>query len=161
MIVCAHGEVSEYCKNYGLVICGEHIGDIEDYRGKLPVLVTDVDIPEMEFFALKERMLRRGVELVSTRYSDTAMAEYIAYQATGKRREKSGGRAMFGYRWANGERTVIERDMAVVRRIFELRDAGWTYKRIADDDAVCYADGRKLSISTVQVIIGNREKYGK
>lgn len=161
MIVCAHGEVSEYCKNHGLVICGEHIGDIEDYRGKLPVLVTDVDIPEMEFFALKERMLRRGVELVSTRYSDTAMAEYIAYQATENRREKSGGRAMFGYRWENGELAVVERDMTVVRRIFELRDAGWSYKRIAEDDAVSYADGRKLSVSTIQVIIRNREKYGK
>ena len=161
MIVCAHGNVAEYCATHGMVVCGEFVGQIEDYRGSLPVLVTDLDVPEMEFFALKQRMLKRGVELISTRFSDLAMAEFIAHQATVGRKPKSGGRAMFGYRWNNGEMIEIERDMAVVRRIFELRDAGWTYKQIAEDDSVSFADGRKMSVSTIQVIIRNREKYGK
>lgn len=150
MIVCAHGEVSEYCKNNGMVICDQHIGSIEEYQGVCRVLVTDAVMGENEFYALKLKMLKRGVELISTNYSDAAMSEFVSYLAMQKR-GGSGGRRKFG----DGS----EAEMAVVRRIFELRDAGRTLKVISEDPEVRYLDGRKMSTSTIQVILKNRGKY--
>lgn len=158
MIVCAHGKVSEYCKNHGMVICGEYVGDIEDYHGKFPVVVTDMDIPQVEFFALKERLLRRGVELISTRHSDLSVAEYIAHRIVEQPRLNKGGRAPFGYRWVGNELVESPHEMAVVKRILELREIGVSYSRIATDDRVRYQDGREVSVSTIQGII---KKYGK
>ena len=158
MIVCAHGNVAEYCATHGMVVCGEFVGQIEDYRGKFPVLVTDIEIPEVEFFALKERMLKRGVELISTRYCDITVAEFIAHKVTGKPRKSKGGRAKFGTRWVAGELVDDPQEMAVVRRILKLREAGWPYSRIAKDPEVRHADGSSVSTSTIQGII---KKYGK
>lgn len=151
MIVCAHGDVEKYCLDRGMVICAQHIGAIESYEGSCRVLVTDADMSENEFYALKLKMLRRGVELVSTRHSDEAMAEFVAYLAQSEKREKHGGRRMFGLK--SGE------EMAVVYRIFELRDAGCTLKEISEDPGVGYLDGRKMSLSTIQTILKNRNKY--
>lgn len=151
MIVCAHGEVSEYCKNHGMTICDQHIGDIQDYEGICRVVVTDQPMSENEFYALKLRMLKRGIELISVNHSDESMNEFISYMAQQKQ-NRGGGRRKFG--------DNSEAEMAVVRRIFELRDAGYKLRAIADDDKVGYPDGRKMAISTIQVILKNRGKYG-
>lgn len=150
MIVCAHGEVSEYCKNNGMVICDQHIGSIEEYQGICRVLVTDAEMSENEFYALKLKMLKRGVELISVDYSDEAMSEFVSYLAM-QNRGGDRGRRKFG------DRSEAER--AVVRRIFELRDSGYTMRAISNDPGVHYLDGRKIPISTIQVILNNREKY--
>lgn len=150
MIVCAHGEVSEYCKNRGMTICDQHIGNIEDYQGVCRVLVTDQSMGENEFYALKLKMLKRGVELISVDHTDEAMSEFVSYLAMQKR-AGSGGRRKFG----DGS----EAEMAVVRRIFELRDSGYKLRAISEDPKVRYLDGRKMPISTIQVILKNREKY--
>lgn len=150
MIVCAHGEVSEYCKNNDMTICDQHIGSIEDYHGVCRVLVTDQSMSENEFYALKLKMLKRGVELISVNHSDAAMSEFVSYLAMQKR-GGSGGRRKFGDN-SEAERVVVD-------RIFELRDSGYTLRAIAEDEKVGYLDGRKMSISTIQVILSNREKY--
>jgi hypothetical protein len=150
MIVCAHGEVSEYCDNHGMVICDQHIGSIEEYKGVCRVLVTDQPMENNEFYALKLKMLKRGVELISVNHSDEAMSEFISYMALQKL-NRGGGRRRFG--------TGSDAEMAVVNRIFELRDAGYTMKQISEDEKVCYLDGRKMSVSTIQVILRNRDKY--
>ena len=151
MIVCAHGEVSEYCKNHGMTICDQHVGNIEDYSGVCRVLVTDASLGENEFYALKLKMLKRGVELVSVEHSDEAMSEFVSYLA----KQNGGGR---GGRRKFGERS--EDEMKVVRRIFELRDNGYTLKEISEDPEVRYLDGRgKMPLSTIQVILNNRDKY--
>lgn len=150
MIVCAHGEVSEYCKNHGMTICDQHVGNIEDYTGVCRVLVTDASLGENEFYALKLKMLKRGLELISVDHSDEAMSEFVSYlakQSGGSR----GGRRKFGER--------SEDEMKVVQRIFEMRDQGRTLKEISEDPEVGYLDGRKMPISTVQVILNNRDKY--
>ena len=46
-------------------------------------------------------------------------------------------------------------------RILELRDAGYTYQKINEDGEVRHPDGRKLGISTIQVILKNRKDYEK
>lgn len=152
MIVCAHGEVSEYCKNHGMTICDQHIGSIEEYKGVCRVLVTDAPMGENEFYALKLKMLKRGVELVSVDHSDEAMSEFVSYLAMQSRGSSGGGgRPRFG--------SGSEAEMAVVRRIFELRDAGRTLREISADPEVVRSDGRRISVSTIQGILRNREKY--
>ena len=47
--------------------------------------------------------------------------------------------------------------MAVVERIYELHDAGKKLREIAEDERVSYLDGRKMSVSTIQMIIKNRK----
>lgn len=149
MIVCAHGEVSEYCENRDMIIVERFTGEIENYGGVCRVLVTDQEMSPGEYYYLKGKMLARGVELVSTRYVDT---ENLAQGVIKDVPEKdSRGRRRFGS-VSMAERTVVD-------RIFELRDAGATLKEISEDEKVGYPDGRKMNISTIQVILKNRNKY--
>ena len=148
MIVCAHGEVSEYCENRDMIIVERFTGEIENYCGVCAVLVTDQEMSSGEYYFLKGKMLARGVELVSTRYVDT---ENLAQGTVKDISEKRGGRRKFG----DGSPA----EMAVVNRIFELRDGGATYKEISEDERIRYRDGRKMPISTIQTILNNREKY--
>lgn len=150
MIVCAHGEVSEYCKNHGMTICAEHIGAIEEYEGICRVLVTDQKMGENEFYALKLAMLRRGVELISVHYGDSTIDEFVAFMAHQKQ-PLSPGRRKFGDK--------SPEEMAVVRRIFALRDGGYTLKEISEDEQVHHLDGRRMTVSSIQGILRNRDKY--
>jgi hypothetical protein len=146
MIVCAHGEVSEYCENRDMIIVERFTGEIENYCGVCRVLVTDREMSSGEYYYLKGKMLAQGIELVSTRYVDSENLNLGEIKS-----RPGGGRPKFG------DRSDAER--AVVDRIFELRDSGATYKEISEDAAVGYPDGRKMSVSTIQVILRNREKY--
>lgn len=153
MVVCAHGDVDGFCDERDMVIL-ERSNDIEGYNGVCRVLVTDQEMSEYEYYFLKGKMLAKKVELISTRYSDRGwMAKYLIP----KKHERYGGRNMFGFR--NGELTA--EGAAVVRRIFELRDVGYTYARISEDSSVYHLDGsgRKIGISTIQIILKNRERY--
>ena len=146
MLVCAHGEVSEYCESHDMIIVERYGGKIEDYNGDCCILVTDREMSSAEYCFLKGQMLAQGVELVSTRYAD---AEVLSWGLTPELRSR--GRRKFGER--------SEAEMAVVNRIFELRDAGSTLREISEDPDVSYLDGRKMSVSTIQVILKNRERY--
>lgn len=151
MIVCAHGEVSEYCENHDMIIVEKYDGDIESYRGVCRVLVTDRDMSSGEYYYLKGKMLAQGIELVSTRYVDMENLNYQAVLTTEQQYSSHAGRPKFGER-SEAERVVVE-------RIFELRDAGYTLRQISEDDKVGYLDGRKLSVSTIQTILKNRNRY--
>lgn len=150
MIVCAHGEVSEYCENRDMIIVEQYTGDIESYGGVCRVLVTDREMSPGEYYYLKGKMLAQGVELVSVRYVDTENLSYGVVKTAQEKRPPR-GRRKFG----DGS----EAEMAVVRRIFELKDAGCTMKKISEDPDVHYLDGRKIPVSTIQVILDNRDKY--
>ena len=149
MIVCAHGEVSEYCEKMDMIIVERYAGEIENYNGSCCVLVTDQEMSAGEYYFLKGKMLARGVELVSTRYVDTENLSYGEVKAAPAKRGR--GRRRFG--------EDSEAEMVVVRRIFELRDAGRTMKEISEDEKVCYQDGRRMGVSTIQTILNNRDKY--
>lgn len=154
-MVCAHGEVSEFCEKSGMTIYETYTGDLESYNGSCPVIVTDQQMSKHEFYYLKCKLLRRRVELISIHHCDKELAAFVVYLDQKERREKHGGRLPFGFT-TDG---VDEKKMAVVRRIFELRDSGHTYKQIQMDSGVHHGDGRKLAVSTIQVIIQNRSKY--
>jgi hypothetical protein len=131
-----------------MIVIEKYSGDIESYCGVCRVLVTDQEMSAGEYYYLKGKMLAQGVELVSTRYVDMEnLAQGAVREVTDKRR----GRRKFG----DGS----EAEMAVVQKIFDLRDGGSTLREISEHKEVGYLDGRKMSISTIQTILNNREKY--
>ena len=154
MVVVAHGNVDAYCEAHGMVIGERYTGSLEEYRGNGLILVTDNCADKNDYYYLKYRLRMRGIELVSTHWHDPAIEEFLAYQERrdAEQRRRRGGRRLFG--------TQSEEAMAVVRRIFELRDAGKTMREIAADPEVCYTDGQRMTVSTIQVILSNRERYG-
>lgn len=159
MIVCGHGDVTEYCKEHDMTVCEVWNGDIDKYSGSCRVLVTDQEMSENEYYYLKGKMLGRGVELISTRHKDDKLiTEFLAYQAD-RRKEKYGGRQPFGYRKVGNEIREIPEMIDVARKIIMLKDAGATYRKIHDTPGICHPDGRKISVSTIQQIIKNRKKY--
>lgn len=160
-IVCAHGEVGEFCEKHDLVVCERYDGDIEAYNGSCRTLVTDQSMSQSEYYYIKDKLMRRGIDLISIDHKDThEMLEFLGYVAS-RRKEKYGGRQPFGYQKRNG--VVVENGamMYVARRIIELRDSGMTLREIQEFPEIHHADGRKISVSTIQQIIKNRERYGK
>jgi hypothetical protein len=132
-----------------MIIVERYAGEIENYNGCCCVLVTDREMSAGEYYYLKGKMLARGIELVSTKYVDTENLSQVVVKNVQEKRSR--GRRRFG--------EDSEAEMAVVRRIFELRDAGRTMKEITEDEKVCYLDGRRMVVSTIQTILNNREKY--
>lgn len=159
MLVCAHGDVTGFCEARGMVIVEQYEGDLEKYEGVCRILVTGAEMTEYEYYYLKGKLFAGGIELVSTRYTDDELlsgyAAYAGKRGAEERRKKYGGRQRFGF--SDGVLTATGR--AVVTRIFELRDRGYSYRMIREDDGVHHPDGRKLSISTIQIIIKNRSEY--
>ena len=161
MIVAAHGDVDQYCSEHDMIIGERYVGDLREYKGRGP-LVTDADIAKNEYFYIKYKMLLRKVQIISTRWASVELSEFVAYCAEQEsQRRKESGRVRFGYRRRGGMIVDDPAGMRVVDRIFELRDSGATYAQIQADEGVHHYDGRRMSISTIQVILNNREKYGK
>ena len=82
-------------------------------------------------------------------------------QERNRRKEVYGGRQPFGYVRRKGEVVENPAMMAVARQIIEMKDAGHTLRMIQDEEGIRHPDGRKISISTIQQIIKNRERYEK
>lgn len=148
-----------------MISVAKYVGALEEYDGKPRVLVTDQDMSETEYYYLKGALLARGVDLIHTKYKDDSkILEVLAYNAQRQRenhKQRYGGRQPFGYQKRNGVVSEIPEMMAVARRIIELKEAGYSLRLIRDDKDVHHPDGRKISISTIQQIINNREKYEK
>jgi hypothetical protein len=162
MIVAAHGNVDAYCEAHGMTIGERYSGDVGEYRGSCLVLVTDNCEDLNDYYYLKYRLMRRNVELVSTHWKDSSVEDFVQYlnqREKQKRKEVYTGRVNFGFRRVDGETVEVPQDIRVARRIIELRDAGYSYRKITEDPEVCYSDGRKMPVSTIQVILRNRSKY--
>lgn len=74
----------------------------------------------------------------------------------------AGGRAPMGYRVENGTLVVNEDEAKIVRRVFELRDAGTPLLSIVDalnDEGYKTRKGKDFVLSTVQSIVNNRKTY--
>lgn len=164
MIVCGHGDVADFCGKYDMVIVENHEGSIESYKGVCRVLVTDQVMSEHEYYFMKGKMLARGVELISTVHRDSEeLSKYMFYENQQKREKnrKYVGRCKFGFHRVGDEEVPHEGRMKVVKRILSLHDAGCTYRAIRDDEGVRHTNGDMLSISTIQLIVKNREYYEK
>ena len=158
MVVCAHGNVEKFCEYHNMQILESYRGNLDDYKGNCPVIVTDQMMSRVEYDALKCRMFARGFELVSVTWTDDEVILRLLQQ-TVERRKKRGGRQMFGFYKNNGVITENPAQIAVARRVIELRDAGYTLAQIQADAGVHHGDGRKLAVSTIQVIVKNRSRY--
>lgn len=161
MMVCAHGNVVSFCESHDLRICDRYDDDLESYNGPCRVIVTDRTMDQNEYYYLRERLMRRGIDLISVDHKDSQeMLDFIMYVAS-RRKEKYGGRQPFGYMKKNG--VVVENPamMYVARRIIELRDSGMPLREIQEFPEIHHPDGRKISVSTIQQIIKNRDRYGK
>lgn len=159
MIVCAHGDVADFCRDREMFICETWSGELRDYKGKCRIVVTDQEMSENEYYFLKGEFLAKGIELISTQHKDDKLVlGYLAY-ATERRKEKSGTRQPFGFRRENGKVVECPDSIAVVHRILELRDKGYALRLIREDEKVRNPDGTKLSVSKIQKIIKNRNIY--
>ena len=158
MVVCAHGDVAAFCERHEMEILEMYFGNLVGYKGGCAVIVTDQKMTREEYESLKCVLFGRGIELVSTDWTDDAVILALL-RHTVEQRKKRGGRQIFGYYKKNGVITENPRMMAVARRVIELRDAGYTLKAIRADADVHHQDGKKLAVSTIQQIIKNREKY--
>lgn len=161
MRVCAHGEVAEFCREHDMLICETWGGNIEDYRGSCSVLVSDQSMSENEYYFLKSRLMARGVDFVSTHHKDDeSMVGFLAY-SNARERSKYATRLPLGRRWSEGRVVEDAEGMAVVNRIFELRDNGATYREIREAEGVRRPDGNMMSLSTIVNIVRNRKFYEK
>ena len=166
MLVCAHGNVVEYCDEHGLRIVENWHGELTDYNGDCRVIVTDAEMRLQEFLYLRMAMFSRGYDLRSVHHPNVdekvnEFLEYAGMQERNRRKETYGGRQPFGWQRRNG--VVVENSamMSVARRIIELRDSGMTLRDIQNFPEIHHPDGRKISVSTIQQIIKNRERYEK
>lgn len=164
MIVCGHGEVTEFCREHDMTVAAQYVGEIADYTGDIKTIVTGQEMSVQEFLYLRMVMLGRGYDVRSIQHTDIdkkmgEFLEYVGIQEMNRRKEKYGGRQPFGYYRRNG--VVVENPamMYVARKIIELRDAGMTMREIQDNPEIHHPDGRKISVSTIQQIIKNRGKY--
>ena len=158
MVVCAHGKVSEFCEKYDMEILGAYDGKLEDYHGFCAVIVTDQKMTREEYDSLKCQLFGRGYELISVVWQDDEVILRLLLNQI-EQRGKRGGRQMFGFTKRDGRVIEIPEKMAVARRIIEMRDAGYKLREIQADPDVYHQDGNKLAISTIQMIIKNRDKY--
>ena len=158
MVVCAHGNVSDFCEKHGIKIFEKYTGDLKDYSGSCAVVVTDQKMTREQYESLKCTMFGRGVELVSVDWTDDAIILALLRQTLENRRHK-GGRQMFGFTKKNGVVVEIPAKIAVAKRIIALRDAGLSYQKISEDPAVRHCGGKKLARSTIHTIVENREIY--
>jgi site-specific DNA recombinase len=145
-------------------------------------LARDINI----YFYIKHTLLRKRIELYSVQEDFGAMGEFapmlealvmvIAQQerininkrTTAGRKIKaarggySGGKAPYGYIATGGVLEINETEAAAVRRIFELRGDGATYKGIAavlEAEGFKSRNGKPLIFSTVKSILDNENTY--
>jgi hypothetical protein len=159
MVVCAHGDVAGFCEAHEMQILESHIGNLEDYhKSNCAVIVTDQAMTRQEYDSLKCKLFGHGIELVSVFWTDDEVILRLLHNQIDNRK-KRGGRQVFGFTKKNGQVVEIPEMMVVARRVIELRDAGYTLKAICADRKVRHPDGKKISVSTIQQIIKNRDKY--
>lgn len=158
MVVCAHGKVKWFCRKYNMRILETYESDLASYRGNCAVVVTDQQMPREAYDSLKCSLFAKGVELVSTEWADDEVILRLLRNQI-ERRGRHGGRQPWGFRKYKGRVVEIPETIAIARRIISLRDSGKTYREIREDPRVRRLDGGELSLSTIQVIIKNRERY--
>lgn len=161
MIVCSHGNVGDYCKEYDMIATETHTGEILDYDGICRVIVTDQEMTENEYYSLKGLMLSKGYELVSVHHTDKRCLVNLIIHMTAKdleaRKKKFAGRYMFGTNadgWIPGMRDVV-------MKIFDLKEVGFSLRQIKACPDVHHPDGRSVSISTIRNVLEKKEEYMK
>jgi hypothetical protein len=158
MVVCAHGDVSEFCEKHEMEILESYSGSLEEYKGNCAVIVTAEDLSREDYDSLKCSLFSRKIELVSVKWPDDEVILRLLRNQI-ELRGKRGGRQMYGFYKKHGLITEIPEKVKIARRIIELRDAGKTLREIQAEAGGYYENGRPLSMSTISEIIKNRKNY--
>lgn len=160
MIVVAHGNVDAYCEAHDMFIVERYEGDVTEYRGGYHVLVTDNCADQNDYYYAKYKLMLRKVELISTHWGDAGVEDFVQYLSQRELENRKGkytGRLAFGFRKVDGVIVEDPESIEIARKIIAMRDAGKKYREIVAE--VTYPDGRRMSVSTIQVILRNRSKY--
>ncbi len=168
--VAGSGQVDEYCSSQGYVVAQRYNGPPLEYDGAHSILVTDADMGLFEFYYTMWRLLFRGVTLVGTKDFGEAgkvLEKFVRYlvaqELLRRRRERKGGRQPYGFHWRDGQVLQVESEMEMVREVFRLRDQEHkSYREIAElltERGYRTRGSREITISTVQGILRNRERY--
>lgn len=168
--VAAQGDVSRFCAENGLVVVEEYSGNILEYDGRSEILVVSGEWTIFEFYYCQYRLLKRGKLLVSADgYGDfgTVIEQFVKYLVARdldlQRKNRKGGRQPYGFRWIDGARVEIPSEMAIARMIIQMREV--EHKSYREIEHEVYAEGyrnqkgHKLTVSTIQVILKNRDLY--
>jgi hypothetical protein len=158
MVVCAHGNVADFCEKHEMEILEKYNGSLNDYKGSCAVIVTDQQMAREEYELLKCVLFGRRVELVSVDWTDDAVILALLRNQVAQR-GKHGGRQPFGFYKKNGVIAEIPEVIVVARKVIELRDKGWTLRDIQKHVDVRHPDSGELGLSTIALIIKNRDKY--
>lgn len=146
------------------------------------------------YFYYKQLLYQKGVELISVSEDFGEMGAFsgileafvmfaaeqerinITKRTGGGRKIKaasggySGGRPPYGYKAIDHNLVIVPKEAEIIKFIIKSKDNGMTYQEICDTlnaEGKTNRSGTKFSISTLQVIIGNRKlyegmyKYGK
>jgi len=142
---------------------------------------------EIENFYFYKYMLRKkDIEIVSATEDFSTMGKYssmlesfilnmaqmerdnITVRTSAGRKQKAaqggyaGGRAPFGYKVVRGDLIIDELEAPTVRRMFDLRDQGKTYKEIEEilnSEGYRRRNGNPFHHSGVQQMVSNRRTY--
>lgn len=74
----------------------------------------------------------------------------------------AGGKPPFGYKAVNGELVVVPEEAEIVRKVFELRDKGNTYRAIADalnEQGATTKTGKPFQFGGIRTILDNEQTY--
>jgi hypothetical protein len=152
MVVCAHGNVSQFCEEHGMKILESYEGDLSDYKGNCAVVVTDQEMTRKDYDDRKCLLFSRGVELVSTEWTDDDVILRLLHSQV-ENRKRRGGRQMYGFRKENGKIVEIPEKITVAKTIICMRNTGKTLREIRERVG--------LSVTTIQTILNNRGVYDK
>lgn len=165
MDVVGIGNVAEFCKQRGLRVVEQWKGLPLEYHGKGKTIVWGGYRSMFEFYYTKYRLLCRGIALLSVQdYGDMGyvLDQFVAYIARRERERHGGGRAMFGWRYVNGEKVPVPQELVVADRVLLLRESGCSYREIEQklrDEGRTTRTGTPVRASTIARICERRELY--
>jgi hypothetical protein len=114
---------------------------------------------------IKQLTYRYGYGIVYMKGSaEMEIVEYLTKgrEAKAARGGYAGGRVPYGYYVEYGRLEIDDNEAAVIRLIFDMRAAGWTYKRIAEklsEYGIVARGGEPMIFTTVRAILEKRKLY--
>lgn len=138
------------------------------------------------FYFYKYMLRKKNIEIISATENIAALGKYgsmmetfilnmaemerdnIMVRTSGGRKQKAaqggyaGGRAPYGYEVDRGQLVINEEEAQAVRRMFELRDQGMTYKEVEEilnGEGYRRRNGNPFHFSGIQQMISNRRTY--
>lgn len=165
MDVVGIGEVGQFCARRGWRVREAWGGSPLEYRGSGECLVWGGYHPMFEFYYIKFRLLRRGVDLIPTQdYGDLGyvLDQFVSYAAKRDREGRRGGKVPFGWRSEGGELVPVPGELAAADEILLLRENGMSLRGIerwlAEHNRTT-RDGRPVTVNVIRAVCAKKGMY--